>query len=218
MHYLLIYELADDYLTRRPEFREAHLQLAWQAHERGELVLGGALAEPVDQAILMFKAESPRAAEDFAKADPYVTNGLIRRWYVRPWSTVVGETATTPIRPKSVPEKRERPASGSNQSILRMWKARTSAEKIDAYVEHATQKVFPSLCSIEGHRGACLLRRTVGKAIEVLVLTMWDSMEAIRKFAGPDPAKAVVGPEARAVLTDFDDSVTHFEVSHWTLR
>jgi len=100
MHYLLIYEVADDYLARRGEFRELHLKKAWQAHERGELVLGGALADPVDQAILMFKGDSPRVAEEFAKADPYVINGLIRRWQVRPWTTVVGKDASTPIRPK----------------------------------------------------------------------------------------------------------------------
>jgi len=95
MHYLLFYEVADDYLARRGEFREAHLEKAWQAHQRGELVLGGALADPVDQAILMFEGDSLRVAEDFAKADPYVANGLIKRWYVRPWTTVVGEAAAT---------------------------------------------------------------------------------------------------------------------------
>ncbi len=98
-HYLLIYDLADDYLTRRAEFRGVHLNLAWDAHKRGELVLGGALGEPVDRAILMFKGESPKAAEDFAKADPYVTNGLIKKWAVRPWMTVVGDLAANPVRP-----------------------------------------------------------------------------------------------------------------------
>lgn len=98
-HYLLIYDLADDYLTRRAEFRGVHLNLAWAAHQRGELVMGGALAEPVDRAILMFKGESPKVAEDFAKVDPYVTNGLIKSWSVRPWMTVVGDLAANPVRP-----------------------------------------------------------------------------------------------------------------------
>jgi uncharacterized protein YciI len=98
-HYLLIYDLADDYLTRRSEFRSGHLNLAWAAHQRGELVLGGALGEPVDRAILMFKGESPKVAEDFVKADPYVANGLIKSWSVRPWMTVVGATAANPVRP-----------------------------------------------------------------------------------------------------------------------
>lgn len=98
-HYLLIYDLADDYLARRGEFRGVHLNLAWDAHKRGELVLGGALGEPVDSAILMFKGESPKVAEDFARVDPYVTNGLIKGWRVRPWMTVVGDLASNPVRP-----------------------------------------------------------------------------------------------------------------------
>ncbi len=98
-HYLLIYDLADDYMTRRGEFRGVHLNLAWAANQRGELVLGGALGEPVDSAILMFKGDSPRVAEDFARVDPYVTNGLIKKWRVRPWMTVVGDLASNPVRP-----------------------------------------------------------------------------------------------------------------------
>lgn len=98
-HYLLIYDLADDYLARRGEFRGVHLKLAWEAHERGALMMGGALAEPVDRAILMFKGESPRVAEDFAKSDPYVLNGLIKSWSVRPWLTVIGDLAANPIKP-----------------------------------------------------------------------------------------------------------------------
>lgn len=98
-HYLLIYELSSDYLQRRDQFREEHLKLAWGSHERGEIVLGGALADPVDLAIIMFQGNAPEAAERFAKADPYVKNGLVKRWYVRPWTTVVGETASAPVRP-----------------------------------------------------------------------------------------------------------------------
>jgi hypothetical protein len=103
MHYLLFYELGDDYLSRRGEFRNEHLDLAWQASARGELVLGGALANPVDWAVVLFKGESPEVAERFAKADPYVTNGIVKRWYVREWTTVAGEDATTPVRPNAEP-------------------------------------------------------------------------------------------------------------------
>ena len=99
MHYLLIYELADDYLVRRPEFRGLHLQHAWAAHERGELVLAGALADPADQAVLFFQSETPETAEAFAQNDPYVKNGLIKSWRVRAWTTVVGDNAATPVRP-----------------------------------------------------------------------------------------------------------------------
>lgn len=100
MHYLLFYETSDDYLSRRAAFRQAHLELAWKASEHGELILGGALANPVDGAVLLFKGDSPEVAERFARADPYVTNGLVKRWYVREWTTVAGADAATPVRPQ----------------------------------------------------------------------------------------------------------------------
>jgi uncharacterized protein YciI len=99
MHYLLFYEVAPDYLGRRAEFRTEHLARAWEAHARGELILGGALAEPVDGAVLLFEGDSAEVAERFAAADPYVRNGLVASWRVRPWSTVVGEGAASPVRP-----------------------------------------------------------------------------------------------------------------------
>ena len=99
MHYLLFYELAPDYLERRGEFRNAHLALAWQAHADGALVLAGALADPADQAILMFQGDTPTVAEQFAANDPYVRNGLVTRWSVRQWTTVAGEGAANPVRP-----------------------------------------------------------------------------------------------------------------------
>jgi uncharacterized protein YciI len=67
--------------------------------ERGELVLGGALAEPADAAILLFRGDSPAAAEAFAMADPYVLNGLVKQWRVRPWMTVIGRDAEVQIAP-----------------------------------------------------------------------------------------------------------------------
>jgi uncharacterized protein YciI len=100
MHYLLIYDLSPDYMERRGTFRAEHLKLAWQAHDRGELVLGGALGDPVDGAAALFKGDSPAAAEAFAAADPYVKNGLVVRWRVQPWTTVVGREATNPVRPQ----------------------------------------------------------------------------------------------------------------------
>ena len=81
------------------EFRNEHLDLAWKASERGELVLGGALVDPVDKAVLLFKGESAAVAENFAKADPYVKNGLVKRWRVREWTTVAGEGCSSPVRP-----------------------------------------------------------------------------------------------------------------------
>jgi uncharacterized protein YciI len=99
MHYLLFYEVSEDYLSRRAAFRNAHLKKAWEASERGELVLAGALMKPADGAVLLFHGNSSEAAEDFAKNDPYVANGLVKRWYVREWATVVGKSATTQVRP-----------------------------------------------------------------------------------------------------------------------
>ena len=99
-HFLLIYDLAPDYLERRAALREEHLQLGWSCATRGELVLGGALADPVDTAMLLFRGESAEVAERFARADPYVKHGLVVRWQVRPWNTVIGEDAVAPVRPK----------------------------------------------------------------------------------------------------------------------
>jgi uncharacterized protein len=101
MHYLLFYEGGDDYVAKRAEFREAHLRKAWASSERGELVLGGALSNPVNGAVLLFKGDSPEAAESFARTDPYVTGGVVKRWYVREWMTVAGKDAAKPIRPNS---------------------------------------------------------------------------------------------------------------------
>jgi uncharacterized protein len=99
MHYLLFYEVGDDYLARRAEFRSRHLTMAWSASDRGELILAGALANPVDGAVLLFEGDSPAVAEDFAKSDPYVLNGVVKRWYVREWTTVAGNAASVQIRP-----------------------------------------------------------------------------------------------------------------------
>jgi uncharacterized protein len=98
-HFLLFYDYAPDVLERRPPFRGAHLKHAWAAHERGELVVAGALADPVDGAVLMFACEDKEVAEAFARADPYVTSGLVQSWHVREWTTVVGERAANPLRP-----------------------------------------------------------------------------------------------------------------------
>ena len=132
-HFLLFYEAGPDYLDRRPQFRGEHLRHAWAAHERGELVVAGALAEPVDGAVLMsvvrlflqdgraverglqvIEKSKPDAvevlpgvaflevAERFAQSDPYVNNGLVARWHVREWTTVVGDFAATPVRPEHI--------------------------------------------------------------------------------------------------------------------
>ena len=90
MYHLLLYDLVDDYLERRPAFREEHLRLLRDAHARGEILMAGALADPCDMGILVFQGEGPEAARRFAEADPYVRGGLVTRWRVRPWTVVVG--------------------------------------------------------------------------------------------------------------------------------
>ena len=98
-HYLLFYDVVPDFAERRSALRDAHLDKAWASHAAGHLVLGGALAEPLDGAVLLFRAESPEVVEAFARQDPYVVNGLVTGWRVRKWSTVAGETAAAPVRP-----------------------------------------------------------------------------------------------------------------------
>jgi uncharacterized protein len=97
MHYLLFYDVVDDYVTRRQPHRSAHLNYARPFVERGELVLAGALAEPVDGAVLLFRSQTPAVAEVFAAGDPYVTQGLVTQWRVRPWTTVIGPQASVPL-------------------------------------------------------------------------------------------------------------------------
>lgn len=99
MHYLLFYETAPDYLQRRAVFRDEHLALAWKAVDAGELILGGALADPVDSAILLFECDSPAVVERFVAEDPYVKNHLVTSWRIRPWTTVAGRMASTPVLP-----------------------------------------------------------------------------------------------------------------------
>jgi uncharacterized protein YciI len=98
-HFLLRYTLAPDYLDRRATYRDRHLALAWAAAEQGALVLGGAVGDPVESALLLFTDAD--AARAFAENDPYVAEGLVIRWDVVPWITVVGADAATPVRPAS---------------------------------------------------------------------------------------------------------------------
>ena len=99
-HFLLFYDVAPDYLERRGNYRSEHLRHAWDACSRGELIIAGALADPPDGAVLMFQGNDAAVAEAFARADPYVSSGLIKNWQVREWTTVVGENAASPVRPE----------------------------------------------------------------------------------------------------------------------
>jgi heme-degrading monooxygenase HmoA len=97
--------------------------------------------------------------------------------------------------------------------IMRVWRGRAVAQRADAYRTHLTSVVWPRLREIEGFVSARLAERERAGAVEFLVITNWSSWEAIRRFAGAEPGRAVVEPEARRVLIDFDEHVEHFEVS-----
>ncbi|TMK86614.1 MAG: hypothetical protein E6G57_12050 [Actinobacteria bacterium] len=90
MYLLLLYDLADDYLERREPLRPEHLALAQEAHDRGELALAGALADPFDMAVLAFTVDDPAVVERFVQADPYVREGLVTSWRIRRWNVVIG--------------------------------------------------------------------------------------------------------------------------------
>ena len=100
--------------------------------------------------------------------------------------------------------------------IARIWRGQATNAKADAYLRHVTGTVFPSLKDLAGHRGAWLLRRQADGHTEFLALTLWESLDSIRAFAGDDIATAIVEPEARAVLADFDDFARHYEVAFKT--
>jgi len=90
VHYLLFYDYVEDAVEKRAPHREKHLRLAGEALERGELVLGGAYADPVDGAVLVFRCDEQSVVETFVASDPYVTNGVVTAWRVRPWTVVIG--------------------------------------------------------------------------------------------------------------------------------
>lgn len=100
-YYALFYDVVEDYVSRRAEYREEHLRLAREAHRRGQLLLAGALTDPTDRALLVFRAPDRSIVEQFARDDPYVTRGLVTRWEVRPWAVVIGNESAN-ANPKAV--------------------------------------------------------------------------------------------------------------------
>ena len=89
-YYVLFYDVVDDFVVRRAPYREEHLRFAREAHSRGELILAGALADPADRALLVFRMVDKTTVEAFAHKDPYVVNGLVSHWEVRLWTVVIG--------------------------------------------------------------------------------------------------------------------------------
>lgn len=143
---------------------------------------------------------------DLDRLLPSASGGLVTRWHVREWTTVVGEQASAPA--SSEPDAPAR-------AIARVWRGVTApGQPADAYLAHLTGTVLPSLRRIPGHRGARVQRREVEDGVEFVVTTFWASMDAIRAFAGVHPERAVVEPAARALLKDFEEGVRHYEVVH----
>jgi heme-degrading monooxygenase HmoA len=99
-----------------------------------------------------------------------------------------------------------------NAMIIRSWKAKALSGNVDAYARHLRDSVLPALRLIPGHKGAYLLKKGAGTSLDLVVLTLWDSMDAIYRFAGESAEEAVVEPAAQAVLEAFDRSVDHYEV------
>ncbi len=95
-YFALMYEVVDDFVARRAPFRDDHLRLAAESHARGEIVLAGALADPADAALIIFRCANRSTAEEFTSRDPYVVNGLVKKWTVRPWTVVVGQQPDPP--------------------------------------------------------------------------------------------------------------------------
>jgi len=96
--------------------------------------------------------------------------------------------------------------------IARFWSAQTTPAQAPAYAEHLRTHVLPSVRKVDGYRGAMLLERSASDAVEILVITWWRSLEAIRGFAGSDLEHAVVADEAASLLTQFDRRVRHYQV------
>jgi uncharacterized protein YciI len=89
-YFALIYYVGPEFAEKRGTYREPHLKLVFESNRRGVLVHGGALGDPPDRALLIFRGDDRRVAEDFARNDPYVTSGLVQRWEVQPWTIVCG--------------------------------------------------------------------------------------------------------------------------------
>jgi uncharacterized protein YciI len=97
MYYILFYDVVDNYVEARQPYREEHLALGRAARERGELFMGGAFAEPADGAMLVFAVDDPAIVRKFAEEDPYVKNGVVTKWRVRPWTVVLGSEAPAKV-------------------------------------------------------------------------------------------------------------------------
>lgn len=200
-YFAVFYDVIDDFVARRVAFRHEHLRRVSDSYARGELVLAGSLADPADRALLIFHAQDKAVIESFIHNDPYVANGLVKKWEIRTWNVVSGNEAILDL---AVPV--------GHSEIARIWTARTTEDKWPRYREHFSKHVLPELRAIDGYLGATLYVRHVASDRDILVETYWRSLDAIHMFAGVDLETAVVADEAAAVLTEHDDRVRHYEI------
>jgi uncharacterized protein YciI/heme-degrading monooxygenase HmoA len=189
-YFALFYEVVDDFVARRGDFRKAHLAKVSAAYDHGSLLFGGALAEPADRALLIFHTDDRSEVENFAKTDPYVSSGLVKRWEIRPWNVVRGDEAL------------DKPAQPRGSEVARIWSARITPAKWPAYREHFQRNVVPELRGTPGYLGASIFQRRNGDEVEILVMTRWKSLESVRNFASENLDAAVVAEEAALMLTD----------------
>src|SRR5262249_30506767 len=141
------------------------------------------------------------SAKAFAENDPYVKNGLIQQWEIRPWVVMVGGDA---------PQPGPAPSLGR---VARLWSARATSKHAEEYLAYFSRTLLPHLRANQGFVDARVLTQAAGSEVEILVETLWKSWEAIAQFAGADREVAVVSEQAAKLLTSYDKRVRHYEVS-----
>ncbi len=190
MHHILFYDVVDDYVNRRAPFRGQHLEKVQQAYQRGELVLGGALADPPDQAVLVFRDSA--SAEDFAKTDPYVTNGLVSAWRVRKWTTVVGDGA---VPPAAVAGSSRRPDPSEYPSYAAAYVDLVVGDNILQTLASQIEETLALLRPIEDSRATALtyapgkwtLKQVLGHMIDTERIFAYRALRVARSDTTPLP-------------------------------
>lgn len=185
MHYLLLYDVVPDFLERHMALRREHVAHARAAEGRGDLVLEGVLAEPTDHALLLLEASSRDAVEAFARTDPYVREGLVRKWGVRRWTPLDGGAAYQRL---AEPEP----------AVTRVWHESVYAAHAAARHRWLAESVIPRYRGARGCRDALLLRRAHEGRTHFVLVTSWDSEAA--SLANPDPLPVTADAPAPAAV------------------
>ncbi len=185
MHYLLLYDVVPDFLERHMALRREHVAHARAAEGRGDLVLEGVLAEPTDHALLLLEASSREAVEAFARTDPYVRGGLVRKWGVRRWTPLDGGAAYQRL---AEPEP----------AVTRVWHESVPTAHAATRYRSLAETVIPRYRRARGCHDALLLRRTLEGRTHFLLVTSWNSDAA--SLANPDPLPFTADSHAHAAF------------------